>query len=102
MSNASAMRFTQRNSLQSIFQNAMSSENILKILMRNLENYLKQYSEPKENLNIVRVLLKQYVALLEKKIISKYFYEYIINLTLVYRRLEVILKGSLLHLTQII
>ncbi len=32
---------------------------------------LKQYSEPKENLNIVRVLLKQYVSLLEKKIISK-------------------------------
>lgn len=31
---------------------------------------LKQHSEPKENLNIVRVLLKQYVVLLEKKIIS--------------------------------
>jgi len=29
---------------------------------------LKQYSEPKENLLIIRVLLKQYVLLLDRKI----------------------------------
>lgn len=29
---------------------------------------LKQYAEPKENLLIIRVLLKQYVSVLEKKI----------------------------------
>jgi hypothetical protein len=32
---------------------------------------LKQHSEPKENLLIIRVLLKQYVTLLEKKISSR-------------------------------
>ena len=32
---------------------------------------LKQHSDPKENLLIIRVLLKQYVNLLEKKISSR-------------------------------
>lgn len=32
---------------------------------------LKQYSDPKENLLIIRVLLKQYVGVLEKKIRSR-------------------------------
>ena len=32
---------------------------------------LKQHSEPKENLLIIRVLLKQYVLLLDKKIKSR-------------------------------
>ncbi len=33
---------------------------------------LKQYSEPKENLLIIRVLLKQYIGVVETKIRKKY------------------------------
>jgi hypothetical protein len=37
----------------------------------NFGELLKQNSEPKENLLIVRVLMKQYLSLIDKKIINQ-------------------------------
>jgi len=50
------------------FQKCEDFRKYFKIFDTQFGELLKQYAEPKENLLIIRVLLKQYVSVIDKKI----------------------------------
>ena len=61
-------KIMDENEFSNHFQRCVNFKESFKKFDTALGELLKEYSEPKENLKIIRILLKQYISVLDKKI----------------------------------